>query len=164
MDILVSRTAERQVLQILLEKLLMGIRNVIAQTQQEPFTYSESGFVTRQCMEDVFTNARSFLDGYVSKESWESVERHLNCVLSEFKSFDDLIMDNSSSELDMLSRLSCARLCIGLAQSCLLCPSPIDPIVTTRTKYQCIHYQVKGSYFRKLYNVIHIFRSSMYQT
>jgi hypothetical protein len=45
-------------------------------------------------------------------------------------------------ELDLLAVLGSARVFVGLGLVHLMCPSPVDPIVTARTKYRCLEHLV----------------------
>lgn len=135
-----SRSCEREILQVLLEKLTSSLQKAIQSMHGD---YISSEPITRPSILVICSNARSHLKDYLSTDSWSSMEGYLCSVLSELDRFDELSTRGDSSELDLLLVLSSARLHIGLAQSCLLCPSPIDPIVAARTEHKCLQQQVR---------------------
>lgn len=127
-------------MQTLLEQLLQMIRDAVAQSQQDQ-TSSCQAPITEQSVREVCSNARFSLEGYMSNESWLSVENNLCLAVSDLEEYRRRCCD--WDEFDLLARLSRVRVCVGLSQALLLCPSPVDPIVVSRTKYQCLQQLVR---------------------
>lgn len=121
-----------------LELLVAGIQNAIGhKTACRVETISQDAIVK------ITKDARSFLAAYISSDSWSAIEHDLCSVISELRKFDECIIQSSDLELELLARLSSAKLRMGLALSSLVCPTALNPIVVSRTKHQVIHQQVE---------------------
>ena len=100
-----------------------------------------SGSVSLQYVMDTCSNAQATLGDYAL---WQTIEAHLVSALGQLDEFDRLFREGpTDNELELLCKLNTAKYNIGAVQSCLMCPSEVDPIVTARTKYLCIQYQVR---------------------
>ena len=123
----------------MLSQLLSALSAAIS--QQEHLSHPIS--LTTQGVRSLCSQACSTLH-YLSTDSWLSVERNLCSAISHLESYDRQLEGRCSRELDLLAMLSRASVCVGVAQVHLLCPSPIDPIVTARTKHQCLQHLVSA--------------------
>ena len=139
------RRNERQLLQFLLEQLVTAISAAIGSPDSIPS-------LTAECVSNLCSQASSTLE-YMSTESWLTVQRNLCSAISYLMSYDETSIGKCLEELDLLALHSHAQVCMGVAQVHLLCPSPIDPIVTARTRHQCLQYQVSVEYYAR-YNYI----------
>lgn len=126
-------------MQAILEKLVASIQGAILKLDPSGPSIG-SGAVSQEVVIEACSYARSILGDYAP---WHEVESNLVSTLDQFDEFDRLILEGSlDNELDLLCKLSTAKCHVGTAQSCLLCPSPVDPVVTVRTKHQCLQQQV----------------------
>ena len=80
----------------------------------------------------------------MTSTDWKNLEQNLCSAVSHLERYDQLVSSGDRwEELELLAALSSAKVCIGQAQTNLLCPSAVDPIVTSRTKYQCLELLVR---------------------
>lgn len=137
------RTAERQILQAMLEKLEASIRGAILNLDPTNLDLNPVGIISQHSVMNTCSNAQLTLRDYAP---WSAVESNLVSALHKLDEFDRLIQEGSwDNELELLCKLSIAKCHVGAVLSCLLCPSPVDPIVTAITKYTCFQHQVRGS-------------------
>lgn len=127
---------------MLLEQLVLAIGSATAQARQEPLSSSLVP-VTNQSVKEICSHAKASLKGYMEADAWVTLEHNLCLAVSNLESYDKKASEGATdSELELLWRLSSAKVCVGLSQAHLLCPSPVDPIVTSRTKYHCLQQLV----------------------
>lgn len=138
------RATERQLLQTLLEQLVTAIKRALAETKQEPFPGPSCFSTTEQCVRELCSEARTVLGDYMGLAFWQSLEHSLCSGINTLDEYEQMAMDGKREELDLLAVLGRARVFVGLSQVYLLCPSPVDPIATARTKYQCLEHLVRG--------------------
>jgi len=84
------------------------------------------------------------LNKYTDTDSWQIVEQRLCSVVSILERFDQLISEREWEELDLLTRLSVAKVHVGLCLSHLLRPSPVDPVIADRTTRRCLQLLVSA--------------------
>ena len=99
--------------------------------------------ITQQYVRKTCSEARDSLAGYMTPSSWQDLEQTLCSVVSCLEGYDQTVSAGKWEELDLLAVLGSARVSVGLCLVHLMCPSPVDPIVTARTKYQCLEHQVR---------------------
>ena len=114
-----------------MEMLLSAIRDTVAQMCQQ----GDDGAMSAPSSSatEVLSEARSFLGDYMNTSAWLDVEHCLDSAISSIQRCDVKV-----GELDLLEMLSTAKVSVGLVQAHLMWPTPIDPIVTARTKHQCL--------------------------
>lgn len=122
---------------------MAAIKRALAESKREPNTGPSSFSSTVQCVRDLCFEARTVLTGYMSPALWQSLEHSLCSGISHLDEYDRRVSDGKGDELDLLAVLGRARVFVGLSQVYLLCPSPVDPIVTARTEYQCLERLVR---------------------
>lgn len=135
------RCTERQLLQILLEHLVTAIRTALADARKQDPNASPPSPITLQCVREMCSEARTLLAGYMC---WQNLECTLTSIVSSLAEYDLKVSAGKWEELELLAVLGSARVYVGLAQVYLMCPSPVDPIVTARTKYRCLEHLVRN--------------------
>ena len=136
------RSAERKILQAVLEKLVVSIQGAILKLEPNHLDLTSSS-ISPQSLAKTCSIAQCTLGDYAP---WCAVEFNLVSALYQLNEFDMLILEGSlDNELELLCKLSLAKYHVGAVQSSLLCPSQVDPIVSVRTQYQCIQHQVNHS-------------------
>ncbi len=111
--------------------LLSALRDAVAEICQEH--HSSNISITVTSAGEICSDAGSFLAEYMSREAWLDIKHSLCTAISNLERCDMEV-----DELDLLALLSTAKVSVGLVQAHLLWPTPVDPIVTVRTKYQCL--------------------------
>lgn len=132
------RAIEKQLLETSSEMLLCAIRDAVAEISPE--THGSTISVSTMSVKEICSDARSFLGEYMSTAVWLDMEDFLCSALSSLKN-----CEAETDELDLLSLLSTTKMFVGLVQAYLMWPTPVDPIVTARTKYQCLKNLVSKS-------------------
>lgn len=139
------RAQERKLLQVLLKQLLTAISSIPQQRgPAEPVPDTTPVSVTVEHVKALCSRANCGQE-YMTAECWQSVEQNLSSAVTCLQRYDHSISEGKWEELDMLTTLGKAKVCVGVAQAHLLCPSPIDPIVTARTRQQCLQLMVRTS-------------------
>ena len=114
--------------------LLSAIRDAATQMSQEP--RDDSASITADSVGEICASSRSVLKECMCADAWLDLEQCLGLAISSLKRCGKEA--SSSDELVLLSLLNMAKIAVGLVQAHLLWPTPVDPIVTARTKYQCL--------------------------
>lgn len=152
--VLNSRSTERLLLQTILDQLVSAIKKAVVSTEQKAPTIGSSVAIaelepssnTAQSVHETCSKAMTCLVDYMSSTNWQNLEQNLCSAISHLESYDRLVSSGDEwEELKVQAVLSSAKVCVGLAQTNLLCPSPVDPIVTSRTKHHCLELLVSYS-------------------